>query len=692
MFQTTDGAGLSLMTVGPRAARWAVLSAQAYLAVWAIFYLVQSFQHSLWFDGVPDNGPFQIFDPLRRIAAGQVGGRDFIFFHGIGVPYLNYVLFALFGAKSLVAAELSRQLTSFFLFVISLGMFVWITLKRTPARWIGAALSVIVIEALFPMSPAPGHSLESLRSTMPIFAFAVLQLSINDRLKAIAAGFFVGAGFVCGTEHGIGLALALILVSAVTLAQGILSKRKHLDDGFRGIKFLAMASATAAICAISLMLLLCGVKGSLKAIRYNLVELPTDQFWFFGSPPLPYLGSWRELVTDHHVFLCFFPTGAALIVLGWFLVRCWNRPLRLGTDWEALVILMLFYGILTGVPLLGILSRHYVFPLTRTMVLIGLVVVANVGVPRLPSGWIVAQWQNWPIVTTFTFVAVCVLGVAAFTRSSVVSASGLVHHLRADSYSYSRFLDSHWDSYMTEATRLIDSNRKRPTVSLWSVYSALLESHYGVFNPAEDYIIHAVGPERWRHYLATFHNVEPEFVQTRTQTFDFQEWQQDERWEFFEDLLNNYTPLKTVNHALFWQRIDRPWLMPVEDFRTVPLDQESRSAVLPVVTGPDRIGVVRVRYRVSNPWAKLPLVGKTPRYLAIIEGSPRNLTISFPQYETQFQFPVQLQSGRPITLRFRTDTLLPGAVFKPNEVQIKILDWQPSQSAIYARDSSFVPQ
>src|SRR5271170_3615884 len=77
--------------------RWAVWSAQAFLAAWALFYLAQAAKLSLWFDGVPEDGPFQIFDPLRRIAAGQVGGRDFIFFHGIGVPYLHYPLFALFG-------------------------------------------------------------------------------------------------------------------------------------------------------------------------------------------------------------------------------------------------------------------------------------------------------------------------------------------------------------------------------------------------------------------------------------------------------------------------------------------------------------------------------------------------------------------------------------------------------------------
>src|SRR5947199_23708 len=79
-----------------------VLAAKLFLALYFLYYLVDGMYPALVFDGLPVNGPFQLFNPLRRIAAGQVGGKDFIFFHGIGVPYLHYPLFALFGAKSLV--------------------------------------------------------------------------------------------------------------------------------------------------------------------------------------------------------------------------------------------------------------------------------------------------------------------------------------------------------------------------------------------------------------------------------------------------------------------------------------------------------------------------------------------------------------------------------------------------------------
>jgi len=40
------------------------------------------------------------------LAAGQIAGQDFQFFHGLGVPFLHYPLFALLG-KTFYSAELS---------------------------------------------------------------------------------------------------------------------------------------------------------------------------------------------------------------------------------------------------------------------------------------------------------------------------------------------------------------------------------------------------------------------------------------------------------------------------------------------------------------------------------------------------------------------------------------------------------
>lgn len=100
--------------------QWAAIcGAGLFLTVWTYSHIAQSIYVSQYFDGFIANGPFQLFNPLRRIANGQTAGVDFQFFHGIGVPFLHYPLFALFG-KSLFASELSRNLTSLICFLSSL--------------------------------------------------------------------------------------------------------------------------------------------------------------------------------------------------------------------------------------------------------------------------------------------------------------------------------------------------------------------------------------------------------------------------------------------------------------------------------------------------------------------------------------------------------------------------------------------
>src|ERR1700676_1000959 len=132
------------------------VSARIFVACWVLFYLIRGASLAFWFDGAPGDGPFQMFNPLRRIAAGQVGGRDFVFYHGIGVPYLHYPLFALLGGKTLAASELSRQWMSLLLFVLSLGFFIRATFRRISQVWIASAVAVLLMEAVFPLGPAPG--------------------------------------------------------------------------------------------------------------------------------------------------------------------------------------------------------------------------------------------------------------------------------------------------------------------------------------------------------------------------------------------------------------------------------------------------------------------------------------------------------------------------------------------------------
>jgi len=664
-----------------RLERFAVRLAQVFLITWAVFYLVNGLKAAFWFDGYPVNGPFQLFDPLRRLAAGQRAGQDFQFFHGIGVPFLHYPLFRLFGGNSLQASELSRQFTSFLLFAATLSGFVCATFRRSATRWIAAAIGILAIEAVFHRAAEPGHSFVSGRSAMPIFAFAVLQLRLSNVVKGILVGCCIACAFLFGTEHGISMSLALMAVAGISVVQALLAKPFDLKSLFGNVTLVLTALLTAGLGAAALFVAFCGAGGALKAVHYNLVELPGDQFWFFASPPMPYLKDWHQLFLDHHVILCFLPTYLLLAALAALLAVFWKKPLRLGRDWQALAALMLIYGTLTAIPLIGILSRHYVFPQLRIFVLVAFLLIANAAALPYKTPKAQFSWQRAGFLLPIVFGVMAV----SLLYQSASTALQLENHLKNDPAVYNKYLDTYWNTYMNRMTRAIDSNRTRGKISLWSEYAALLDTHYKSFQPAEDYIIHTVGQERWHRYLNTFRATDPEFVTTMTPQFSFAEWLQNERWEFYEDLLNNYRPVEQVEHATLWQRKTGAWVYPEQDFRALPFDANAQTVKLPVARAADEVVVVRIHYTVSNPWQKLPLLGATPRYLVTVHGTPRNLAISVPPYVNEFQFPVKLPVGQTVTLNFEVESFLPNASMRVDDIRMKPIASQPSTAVLFAQ-------
>ncbi len=669
--------------------------AQIFLAAWLCSYLVSGLRAAFWFNGYPVNGPFQLYDPLRRLAAGQHAGTDFQFFHGIGIPFLHYPLFWLFGGHSLTAAELSRQFTSLLLFVGSLGAFLWAVYRNSPilrlrgrvlrSPFVAAAVLILLLEQVFPRGAEPGHSLVSGRSTMPLLAFALLQLRLNRWLKALLTGCVIAGAFTFGTEHGISLTLALFGITALSTLQALFLRK--FDAAWENIRFVSLALASALITGCALFVSFCGLDGARRALHFNLVELPADQFWFFGSPPMPYLTSLWQLLFNRHVVLCFLPSLLLLALLAGIVSSRWRRPLRLASDWGALAALMLTYGVLTAIPLIGILSRHYVFPQARIFLLVSTLALAHgfgaATIGRIASRRLAGRWSVAALAGALFVAAAAGTSLLLLFRSAQ-SATQTVQHWRQPA-SFSRSLDDHWNAFMTGATRVIDTHRVRPQLTLWSEYAALLDAHYGTFQPAEDYIIHSVGQERWKHYLETFRQTNPEFVTTMTSQFSFAEWLQDERWEFYEDLVDNYLPLENVEHATIWQRRPGNWVEAGRNYQALPLSSGGDSVTIPGASaGATGIVVLRIRYQVRNPWKKLPLIGATPRYLAAVEGTPRHMPISFPPYCSSFQFPVKLAGSAPVTIHFHTESFLPGAQLHVESAEMRVLPRNPASAVLFA--------
>jgi hypothetical protein len=154
---------------------------------------------AMHFDSYAMDGPFQLFNALRRISVGQRIGDTFQFFHGPGIPYLFFPAFAI-GGRTFIAAELSRE-------IISVGLYLASTLALSRAlvgSWrraipIATVAIIVMIEYRLDGLPYPLNSLLGVRSTMPLFVGAHLLLRSTSRRAAVERGLLLG--FACCSER-----------------------------------------------------------------------------------------------------------------------------------------------------------------------------------------------------------------------------------------------------------------------------------------------------------------------------------------------------------------------------------------------------------------------------------------------------------------------------------------------------------
>jgi hypothetical protein len=260
-----------------------------------IFYvLITALHHALFFDGYAANGAFQLMNPLRRLAEGEVIGSDFNFFHGVGVPLLHLPFYFLFG-QGLFGSEMARWLVSPVLFAAAAYCFFYF-FKRSAlfasamTAWV-TALSLYIM----PSISLPRNSMLGVRSVVAVFLMVVIlrqewlkKLWSHKRffrfvsMYEIVVALLLAVGFICGTEFGVGAILAYAVVAIIYKTDASTLLARVLSVG--RIIGLAAAWLLALLTAIT--------RGNpLEPFKYALVEIPMDQFWYFGVPPNKFLHS-----------------------------------------------------------------------------------------------------------------------------------------------------------------------------------------------------------------------------------------------------------------------------------------------------------------------------------------------------------------------------------------------------------------
>jgi hypothetical protein len=651
----------------------------ALILLWVAAYLLDALKVVLSFDPDLADGPFQMFNPLRRIAAGQRGGVDFQYFHGLGVPYLHYPIFAAAG-KDLFASELARQLVGIVQLVGGfLVLFAGATRRVLPTLGLTAAALVLADQLLGSGMTYPGHSQAGVRSLAPVLLVGLLLANLRPLWEAVLAGAIAGIGLLLGTEHGVA---AVVMLGLVWVRR---RWTKHPGGSLRWAVLAAVAFVTTAGC---LLIAIGGPDGAAAAMRYAFRDLPADQFWYFGAPPNVFPYKWEHLYARSLLLGYAGPVlVVAAVLLGWVSRDRGWRPVGI------VLLAGLAAGVLGAVGYLGYMSAHYLGPPLRMMIGVGLVAAWHAG------SWAAAHPAFGPAAArAFRFAGVILAGVLLVAgpsrhQSSVMEAKPLYRDLRAAAADFSAGKASFGptlSAHLANMTHAIDADRaarggtRLPVI--WSAYAGQLEAHYGVLHPHTDYLIHALGPTGRADYLAAFRRAEPDYVSAyHRKWFSFAEWLETADWPFYEEVLLNYEPLRVTPHAVLWRRLDRPWQAPDDTCRvSYDPDAPDRFTVrVPDGLPPDAPLVVEVEYVTENSYKPIPVIGGLPRFVLCPDGGRQSNPVSLPPYRTSWTFPALPTPGKPLTYYAGTLSLVGGKV-RVTKVHVRPLRAEGRERALFS--------
>ena len=673
------------LRAGARAARAVAtrvgpgLAFLSLVGLWAAAYLVWALQYVVEFPGHEGDGPFQLFNPLRRIDAGQTGGVDFQYFHGLALPYLHYPLYRL-GGGDLYAAEMARHVVALAVYLgTTLAACFAIARRITPALGLTALALVVGDQVNLYGVVTAGNASMGVRSATPILVLAALLAGFRPRVEAVVVGVLAGAGILFGVEHGVA---TLAMVGVVWAARRWWS--------LPGASF-GWAASVAAVTLVTLatgLVAIGGRAGAVGSLTFSFAEVPADQFWYFGAPPNPFLHRWADVFTDRQLWL---RALGPFAILGVIAVRT-GRARVADRPAAAAALGLIGYGSFATASYFGYSSTHYLEPLTRTAIVAALVLAWR--------AWLVLEEQGGaaePLrrnlcgaVAAATALAL-VVGPTPQTFSSVGDIPGTAKRLSAQVAAIRGGrcvtvpkLQREYDTliHAVDADRAARGVTRSPV--LWSTFAGRLEAHYGVFHPYCDYAIHALGTKRRTEYLDAFRRTRPDYVVTcRPTEFGTEEWLRNGTWEWYEELLFNYEPLARGNCFVAWGRKPGGWNTPDPGAGRVsftPDRPDGFNVPAPPGCPADAPRVVEVEYELRNPAAGVPVVSGLPRHL-LGPLNCRNWTpVSLPPYRTNFAFAVFPKAGETPAFFAKTFSLVGGGV-KITRVHVRPLAATPGQVA-----------
>lgn len=626
----------------------------AYLALAAL----QALQNSVNFGGYAMDGAFQLYNPLRRLAAGQIVGEDFPFFHGVGIPLLHYPLFVAFGGN-IFASEMARWLLSPVLFVASGLIFMKALLRHWPAALLGTAiflsLDVVQIRELV----TPGNSLLGLRSTVPVFVAALLLFRIGAKRRfwrgvesdwyLLGVYVVLGLSLIMGTEQGVAAILAFGVFRGIQII-------RRVGMGIRAILQLAIDFGAVAL-SVFLWATLASWGHPVKVLTYALFDVPGDQGWMFGTAPnggfslealrLSALGGpTLNLAAAAPRFILTFFIAVALIT-----IAVTSRLLSLSQ--LSVFGYMTMAGLFVLVGMLGYVNlEDQLAPFGRMSSLMAAGVSALLAFSGVTLGY-----RSGSTLKRFALhgARLVLIGLIAFTILTGLQMrwkdvrSGPRFELISQAIDAFGKPDKDvvgeaWRANLDSIAGYIPAG-----ATVWSTYSGLPQSTRGTFTPApggEDYAIHALGNDRRASYQEGFIQARPDFVLTMEPAYAgaYEEWLWGRYPLLYKTLFTQYRIVMSNGVYILWERADE--LSNSQIGRERPAARDSSGGFTLPANESDRVEYYWVTVDYHADGGAIPVLSTLPRYYMHETGTATALSYQvLPSNQSTWSFIVPVLAG-----------------------------------------------
>jgi len=529
----------------------------ALLSVILSIFLVANY-HRLNLDYIPFNGAFQTFNPVRRILAGEIPGRDFNPYLGLGVTYLTTLFTWLFGGNFAACQFGIYAITLSLHFLVLCVLFFCCGFTRK-CSLLGAALAILILSFIFENFRwvneivGPGTSNLNLRSALPFLSSLVLlffwKVLPQSKLIYLGIGFLIGLQPLWSNDYGIPSAFNLIIV---TIVYAIAYEKKSRLSKI----FLTVISAPIAFYLAGMFL----TQGHFFPwLESNFKGVAGDQLWYYL-----WFNNYNKIFAikdffNHPiliVFSCFYLGSIVIIIVRGYLRRYQVKYLIL------IYISFTVYlaGILSSVG--GTLSIRY-FLLSA--------IASFFTVPL--SIYLLAPWSINSFFLRINphnlsplfcrFLLLIYLAAPAIHLASYATYRPLPSWEKGfiKVEELGGWLSPKWKDSVEIANHLKQKlENTPPQQKMLSTYSTGMDIIVGAINPTKiDYIIHALGEKARKQYLNQWQAFQPQYITIlREDAYWWETWARRSNWWFYREFIQNYQLVEATFYNLIWQRLEQP--------------------------------------------------------------------------------------------------------------------------------------